>query len=65
MVEAELFPFLGNNAHGVFVLRYSGEICFWNHFAETLFGFASEEVLGKTYSAALHSIGALETAISN
>jgi len=63
MLEAELFSFLGNTADAVFVIRDSGEICFWNHSAETLFGFPSEEVLGKTCSAVLHGIGALGTEV--
>jgi PAS domain S-box-containing protein len=56
--EAELISFLGNTVDTVFVIRDSDRIFFWNHFAETLFGFASEEVLGKTCSAVLHGIGA-------
>lgn len=63
MFEAELFSFLGNTADAVHVIRDSGEICFWNHSAETLFGFPSEEVLGKTCSAVLHGIGALGTEV--
>lgn len=63
MFEAELFSFLGKAADAVHVIRDSGEICFWNHSAETLFGFPSEEVLGKTCSAVLHGIGALGTEV--
>lgn len=63
MLESELFSFLGNAADASFVIRESGEICFWNHSAETLFGFLSEDVIGRTCSAVLHGIGALGTEV--
>jgi PAS domain S-box-containing protein len=61
MLEAELFDFLDNTAEAVFAVRETGEICFWNHAAETLFGHPAEEVLGRTCSDVLHGIGALGT----
>jgi PAS domain S-box-containing protein len=61
MLEAELFDFLENTAEAVFAVRETGEICFWNHAAETLFGHPAEEVLGRTCSDVLHGIGALGT----
>ena len=61
MLEAELFAFLENTADAVFAVRETGEICFWNHAAEVLFGHPSDEVLGKTCSDVLHGIGALGT----
>lgn len=61
MLEAELFAFLENTADAVFAVRETGEICFWNHAAETLFGHPAEEVLGKTCADVLHGIGALGT----
>ena len=61
MLEAELFAFLENTADAVFAVRETGEICFWNHAAEDLFGHPSEEVLGRTCSDVLHGIGALGT----
>ncbi len=61
MLEAELFAFLDNTADAVFAVREAGEICFWNHAAEALFGHPAEEVLGKTCSDVLHGIGALGT----
>jgi PAS domain S-box-containing protein len=61
MLEAELFAFLENTADAVFAVRETGEICFWNHAAENLFGYPSEEVLGRTCSDVLHGIGALGT----
>lgn len=63
MFEAELFSFLANTADAGFVVRESGEICFWNHSAEKLFGFPSEEVIGRTCSEVLHGIGALGTEV--
>jgi PAS domain S-box-containing protein len=61
MLEAELFAFLENTADAVFAVREAGEICFWNHAAEVLFGHPADEVLGKTCSDVLHGIGALGT----
>jgi PAS domain S-box-containing protein len=63
MLEAELFAFLENTSDGVFAVRESGEICFWNHAAETLFGYPTEEVLGKTCLMVLHGVGALGTEV--
>ena len=61
MLEAELFAFLENTAEAVFAVRETGEICFWNHAAEALFGHPAAEVLGNTCSKVLHGIGALGT----
>src|ERR1035438_8302797 len=61
MLEAELFAFLENTADAVLAVRETGEICFWNHAAEVLFGHPADEVLGKTCSNVLHGIGALGT----
>lgn len=61
MLEAELFAFLENTAEAVFAVRETGEICFWNHAAEVLFGHPAEEVLGRTCSDVLHGIGPLGT----
>src|ERR1035441_2891142 len=61
MLEAELFAFLENTADAVFAVRETGEICFWNHAAEALFGHPVEEVLEKTCSNVLHGIGTLGT----
>ena len=56
-----MFAFLENTADAVFAVRETGEICFWNHAAEALFGHPADEVLGKTCSDILHGIGALGT----
>lgn len=63
MLEAELFAFLENTADGVFAVRESGEICFWNRAAQELFGYSEKEVLGKTCSAILHGVGTLGTQV--
>lgn len=64
MLEAELFAFLENTADASFAVRESGEICFWNHAAETLFGYPADQVLGKICSAVLQGVGVLGTAVS-
>ena len=63
MLEAELFAFLENSTDGVFAVRESGEICFWNHAARELFGYSEEEVLGNTCSGLLHGVGTLGTQV--
>lgn len=63
MLEAELFAFLEGTSDGVFAVRESGEICFWNRSAQELFGYSEEEVLGKTCSDLLHGVGALGTQV--
>lgn len=63
MLEAELFAFLSGASDGVFVVRESGEICYWNRAAQDLFGYSDEEVLGKTCSELLHGVGALGTQV--
>lgn len=63
MLEAELFAFLENTTDGVFAVRESGEICFWNRAAQALFGYPEGEALGKTCSEILHGVGALGTQV--
>ena len=63
MLEAELFAFLSRASDGVFAVRESGEICYWNQAAQELFGYSEEEVLGKTCSELLHGVGALGTQV--
>ncbi len=63
MLEAELFAFLENTTDGVFAVRETGEICFWNHASQELFGYSEEEVIGKTCSGILHGVGALGTQV--
>ncbi|HET7104912.1 MAG TPA: PAS domain S-box protein [Terracidiphilus sp.] len=63
MLEAELFSFLEGASDGVFAVRESGEICFWNRAAQELFGYPEDEVLGKTCSKILHGVDALGTQV--
>ncbi len=63
MLEAELFAFLENTTDGVFAVRESGEICFWNRAAQELFGYPEEEVFGKTCSEILHGMDTLGTQV--
>jgi len=63
MLEAELFAFLETTADGVFAVRESGEICFWNRAAQELFGYPEDQVLGRTCSELLHGTGALGTQV--
>ena len=63
MLEAELFAFFENTTDGVFAVRESGEICFWNRAAKELFGYTEAEALGKTCSGILHGVGALGTQV--
>jgi PAS domain S-box-containing protein len=63
MLEAELFAFLEGASDGVFAVRETGEICFWNRAAEELFSYSAEQVLGRTCSELLHGVGALGTQV--
>jgi len=63
MLEAELFAFLAGASDGVFAVRESGEICYWNQAAQDLFGYSEDEVLGKTCAELLHGVGALGTQV--
>lgn len=63
MLEAELFAFLEEASDGVFAVRESGEICFWNRAAQELFGYSGEEVSGKTCSDILNGVDALGTQV--
>lgn len=63
MLEAELFAFLEGASDGVFAVRETGEVCFWNRAAQELFGYPEEKVLGKTCSELLHGVGALGTQV--
>ena len=63
MLEAELFAFLEAASDGVFAVRETGEICFWNRAAQELFGHPEEKALGRTCSELLHGVGALGTQV--
>ncbi|MFZ0661461.1 MAG: PAS domain S-box protein [Acidobacteriaceae bacterium] len=63
MLETELFAFLDNTAEAAFAVRETGEICFWNHAAEAVFGYAETEVAGKNCWAVLHGVDSLGTQV--
>jgi PAS domain S-box-containing protein len=63
MLEAELFAFLDNTTDGIFAVRESGEICFWNRGARELFGYSEDDVVGRTCCETLHGVGALGTQV--
>lgn len=63
MLEAELFAFLAEAPDGVFAVRESGEICFWNRAAQEIFGYSEEEVFNRTCAELLHGVGALGTQV--
>ena len=47
MLEAELFAFLEGASDGVFAVRETGEICFWNRAAQELFGYPRRKRSGQ------------------
>src|SRR6476646_2772958 len=63
MLEAELFAFLQGDSDGVFAVRESGAIRYWNCAVQELLGYCEEEVRGKTCSELLHRVGALGTQV--
>lgn len=63
MLEAELFGFFEGASDAVFAVRETGDICFWNRAAQQIFGYAEDEVMGKSCSSLLHGVGALGTQV--
>jgi PAS domain S-box-containing protein len=63
MLDRELFELLDHTDDAAFALSDSGEICAWNASAETLFGFAREEVIGRTCFDLLQGRGPLRALI--
>jgi len=63
VLERELFSFLENSAEAAFALRKTGEICFWSHASEDLFGYPANEALGKTCCVLLHGLDSLGTEV--
>lgn len=63
MLEAELFAFLEGASDGVFAVRETGEICFWNRAAQQLLGYPEEKAMGRTCSELFHGVGALGTQV--
>lgn len=48
MLDRDLFEFLEHTTDAAFAVTDGGEICSWNSSAEALFGFAADEVIGRT-----------------
>jgi PAS domain S-box-containing protein len=48
VLESELFAFLEGTTDAAFSVSDQGEIVSWNGEADTLFGYSSSEVLGKS-----------------
>jgi PAS domain S-box-containing protein len=63
MLETELFAFLEDTTEAIFAVQEQDGICFWNHAAQTLFGYKSEEVLGKNCFAILQGVDSLGTQV--
>jgi PAS domain S-box-containing protein len=63
MLDGDLFDFLEHTADAAFAVTDGGEICSWNRSAEALFGFGSEEAVGKTCFELFQGRGALGTLV--
>ena len=63
MLEAELFSFLERTSDAVFAVTEEGEICFWSHSAEKLFGYPSAEALRRRCHELLDGTGSLGTKV--
>lgn len=63
MLAGDVFKLFEGTDDGTFVVNEDSEIRWWNAGARKLFGYASEEVLGKTCYEALRSTGALGTPV--
>jgi PAS domain S-box-containing protein len=48
MLDRDLFELLEHTTDAAFAVTDGGEICSWNSSAEDLFGFGSDEAIGKT-----------------
>ena len=61
MLETELFALLEQTADAAYAVTAAGEICFWNAAAERLFGYPTEEVLGRNIDGILDARDTLGT----
>src|SRR5574337_1609503 len=61
MLEPELFDLLEHTADAAFAVDAQGEIRFWNHAAEQLFGYSAAAAGGQTCFGLLEGRGALGT----
>jgi PAS domain S-box-containing protein len=51
MQDRDLYDLLEHTSDAAFAVTDSGDICSWNASAEALFGFHSDEAIGKTCSS--------------
>jgi PAS domain S-box-containing protein len=63
VLERDLFSLLEGTADAAFTVNQQGTICSWNRGAETLFGYASTEVLDKSCADLFQGRGALGTMV--
>src|SRR6185437_2955512 len=63
MLADHVFKLFEHTDDGAFIVTEDSEIRWWNTGARKLFGYAPEEVLGKTCYEALRSTGALGTPV--
>jgi PAS domain S-box-containing protein len=61
--DRDLFDLLEHTADAAFTVTEAGEICSWNSSAEALFGFARDEVIGKTCFELFRGRGGLGTLV--
>jgi PAS domain S-box-containing protein len=61
MLESELFALLEHTTDAAYTVTSDGAICSWNAAAETLFGYAAAEVLGRNIDEVLDARDALGT----
>ena len=61
MFAGDVYRLLEGTADAAFVVTREGEISFWNHAAERLFGYTADDVLNKRCFDVLHGHDALGT----
>lgn len=63
MLAGDVYKLLEGTADAAFVVTLEGEICFWNHAAEQLYGYKAADVLNKTCYGLLHGLDALGASV--
>src|SRR4051812_43736588 len=61
MLDMELFALLERTADASYTVSGDGTICSWNAAAERLFGYAAEEVIGRSVDDVLDARDSLGT----
>ncbi len=61
MLEPELFALLEHTDDAAYAVTAGGEVCFWNHGAERLFGYPAAEALHRRIDTLLDARDALGT----